>query len=101
MARGVFGRTDEMHEERRQTPLGRGRTGSGRLLRSLTHGIRITRPNNTDPLTAVCEGGADREELEAGVCVLPSSESELRPVYMWGHSSVRLMLTVFVCRYSW
>lgn len=66
MPRGVFGRTDEMHKVKGVKLYSEGvaLVLAGFPDLSLEYRIRITRPNNTDHLTVVCEGEADREELE-------------------------------------
>lgn len=66
MPRGVFGRTDERHKVKgvKMYPEGVALVLAGFPDLTMNHRIRISRSNNTDELTIVCEGDADSEALE-------------------------------------
>ncbi|WP_265112090.1 phenylacetate--CoA ligase family protein [Halosolutus halophilus] len=65
MPRGVFGRTDERHKVKgmKLYPEGVALVLAGFPDLSMNHRIEIDRDGNTDELTVVVEGEADREEL--------------------------------------
>lgn len=67
MPRGVFGRSDEMYKVKgvKLYPEGVVLVLAGFPDLSLTHQIRISRPQNTDHLEVICKGHADTDELNA------------------------------------
>jgi len=77
MPRGVFGRTDQRHKVKgvKLYPQGVALTLAGFPDLTGNYQIRISRPEDTDRLTVICEGSADEDELQGAL----TKQLQIRP----------------------